>query len=63
MVAVIFVSIHAPRVEGGYLVTFRATRVKRFNPRPPCGGRRVPKFPLDHDGIVSIHAPRVEGGG
>ena len=34
-----------------------------FNPRPPCGGRRVHPQPPDVPVIISIHAPRVGGDG
>ena len=33
----------------------------RFNPRPPCGGRRQRDRALGGPGTVSIHAPHAEG--
>ena len=33
------VSIHVPRVEDDVAVRVGGSRVCRFNPRPPCGGR------------------------
>ena len=50
---------------------WRATRLRRepqravpyFNPRPPCGGRRVLRDAASACRVISIHALRVEGDG
>ena len=35
------ISIHAPRVGGDYATSGRTGGSMHFNPRPPCGGRRL----------------------
>ena len=34
-------------------------RVHDFNPRPPCGGRRVDPAALGYIDVISIHVPRA----
>ena len=36
------ISIHAPRVGGDLCLILRLIGILNFNPRPPCGGRRIP---------------------
>ncbi len=56
------ISIHAPRVGGDRYDLGPAWRVYvNFNPRPPCGGRRVAGTPHKAHLGISIHAPRVGG--
>ena len=57
---VIAVSIRAPHAEGDPQVGAGSVALRRFNPRPPCGGR--PMFPS----TMSIHSrfnPRPPCGG
>ena len=55
------ISIHAPREGGDGASPPTAPGAGDFNPRPPRGGRQLPKelFIVHQD--ISIHAPR-EGG-
>ena len=39
------ISIHAPRAGGDHKLCQAGGRVSHFNPRPPCGGRRMTGVP------------------
>ena len=53
------ISIHAPHVgSDGYARTDNF-RSQHFNPRSPCGERRVEDFRKEINRHISIHAPRV----
>jgi len=59
MLSLPFVSIHAPRVgSDAPSLPARAVPVG-FNPRSPCGERRLANLPPVRLREVSIHAPRV----
>jgi len=53
------VSIHAPRAGSDRLLRPVTAGVRRFNPRPPCGERRIVTYDAVDSGQVSIHAPRA----
>jgi len=55
------ISIHAPRVGGDVTMVQSALRLEDFNPRPPCGGRRITPSRTPKALWISIHAPRVGG--
>ena len=55
----ISVSIHAPRAGRDYGKEMRCAALLRFNPRAPCGARRVAALSRYVAGRVSIHAPRA----
>ena len=55
------ISIHALRGEGDQLVGIYFEEVIYFNPRPPWGGRRIPKIAKRLERVISIHALRGEG--
>ena len=55
------VSIHALRVEGDTFISTLCYNIDSFYPRPPGGGRHVPKANKANGNRVSIHALRVEG--
>ena len=55
------ISIHAPRVGGDPSLPESSPRPRHFNPRPPCGGRRVHGRYALKCLVISIHAPRVGG--
>ena len=60
-IALMPISIHAPREGGDDLRRHIVDAPDDFNPRPPRGGRLIP---LQADAplrVISIHAPR-EGG-
>ena len=57
----IVISIHAPRVGGDRSAPARRWRRRYFNPRPPCGGRRLFQRGERLLDKISIHAPRVGG--
>ena len=51
-----------PPVWGATIAqTVQSINNAHFNPRPPCGGRRYPVYPLVPPVYISIHAPRVGG--
>ena len=43
------ISIHAPRAGGDYTGLCCKARERDFNPRPPCGGRLLPKPAMVQD--------------
>ena len=55
------ISIHAPRVGGDVPLRALFHPQSDFNPRPPCGGRRVTTGHGASHRDISIHAPRVGG--
>ena len=55
------ISIHAPRVGGDAHAGAKYLEEVDFNPRPPCGGRRINHAALPATRGISIHAPRVGG--
>ena len=55
------ISIHAPRAGGDGVDLIGDLGEDYFNPRPPCGGRRVLPLDLTTEFKISIHAPRAGG--
>ena len=55
------ISIHALRVEGDDASRNTVRQRRYFNPRPPCGGRRIGADDAGDSLEISIHALRVEG--
>ena len=55
----LFNSIHAPRVESDSRLTLCLPARPDFNPRSPCGERRLQPPGVVRRGAISIHAPRV----
>ena len=55
------ISIHAPRVGGDIELSSGGVCTFDFNPRPPCGGRRIVYNGKCQGDRISIHAPRVGG--
>ena len=53
------ISIHAPRVGRDFLTQTLLWRFDYFNPRAPCGARRLVALDQRRDAPISIHAPRV----
>ena len=53
------ISIHAPRVGRDCTLAAATGRPPYFNPRAPCGARRLPAERISCAGRISIHAPRV----
>ena len=53
------VSIHAPRAGSDMASTGSVPRSSGFNPRPPCGERRLQARDRARLRNVSIHAPRA----
>ena len=51
------VSIHAPRAEGDPTSTCRSRGGRRFNPRPPCGGRLFRGRMSDYYGVFQSTPP------
>jgi len=54
------VSIHAPLAERDPVMWGKTKRLVSFNPRAPCGARRLLLIINSHNFIVSIHAPLAE---
>ena len=57
----VYVSIHAPHAEGDRESPRGCRWSRRFNPRPPCGGRPCGQSIHVTGHLVSIHAPHAEG--
>ena len=57
----IFISIHALRVEGDLDSIRHLLHPFDFYPRPPGGGRQRENQQRQNAGLISIHALRVEG--
>ena len=55
------ISIHALREEGDSMCLTFAVKKGNFYPRPPRGGRRLPRQGRCPDPLISIHALREEG--
>ena len=53
------ISIHAPRVGSDGIIPVNPMGVVNFNPRPPCGERRLLVLLQRPCQPISIHAPRV----
>ena len=53
------ISIHAPRVGCDATPPTPRSSPGHFNPRTPCGVRRLGVQLIKNDGRISIHAPRV----
>ena len=53
------ISIHAPRVGSDPLQAGKLPAVPYFNPRSPCGERRLLTYSDEAHFLISIHAPRV----
>ena len=55
------ISIHAPRAGRDYpsRIGIRRTGYAHFNPRAPCGARRVVIAAPHHRPVISIHAPHA----
>ena len=53
------ISIHGPRVGADQSSQFTSSGFLYFNPRPPCGGRRIPFLAWNLSSNISIHGPRV----
>ena len=53
------ISIHAPRVGSDEAEAFTPEEMTYFNPRSPCGERRVRMRTAVQKRPISIHAPRV----
>ena len=54
------ISIHVLRVEDDIIHTIPPNVPRDFNPRPPCGGRRLEDFMKIVGVRISIHVLRVE---
>ena len=59
----ICISIHVLRVEDDRLRSSWRPADRNFNPRPPCGGRRVRLICIGKHILISIHVLRVEDDG
>ena len=55
------ISIHAPRAGGDAQRQASRSNELNFNPRPPCGGRRIAIERSETKKEISIHAPRAGG--
>jgi len=55
----ISISIHAPRVGSDKINIVHYSGTVYFNPRSPCGERRVSRGIIERVRDISIHAPRV----
>ena len=53
------ISIHAPRVGSDSPASSAAIPQGNFNPRSPCGERRIGVSIQQMTTLISIHAPRV----
>ena len=53
------ISIHAPRAGCDVVFTGKAALGLYFNPRTPCGVRRLVPAKPPSAGVISIHAPRA----
>ncbi len=58
---VFHISIHALHVEGDCILVHLRELMRNFNPRPPCGGRRLVPESKIIQVMISIHALHVEG--
>ena len=58
----IWISIHAPHAGSGSLGRQFLRRCLYFNPRSPCGERRVFFHPYAARPLISIHAPHAGSG-
>ena len=55
------ISIHSLRMEGDFILDWKKSHLRNFNPLPPHGGRQpLVSVGLDCNGI-SIHSLRMEG--
>ena len=57
------ISTHALLAEGDEARVCSCARCLNFNPRPPCGGRRLHLVGNDDVGVISTHALLAEGDG
>ena len=60
VIGLLVISIHVPRVEDDRYPRGSGGYMRYFNPRPPCGGRRIYNWRIYPRKHISIHVPRVE---